>query len=227
VRLICVHGLGVTGAYFRPLARELRRRGHDVAVPELPKEPQPMERLGDALVPFLPGALVANSMGCQAAVEVAIRRSGLVSHLVLVGPTVDPHRRPWPRLLPGFALDCAREPPSLWWIIARDYAAMGPRRFVGTARLAYAHRIEERLPLVPAPALVVRGGRDGFVSQRWCEEAAALLPLGRLVTIPGEPHAVHYTAPSAVADEVEQHVGERRRVLDHRDVPRSRDDRDP
>jgi pimeloyl-ACP methyl ester carboxylesterase len=166
-------------------------------------------------------------MGCQIAVELAIRRPELVSSLVLIGPTLDPYLRPWRKLLPGFALDCLREPPWLWWIILRDYLAMGPRRFAITARYAREHRIEQRLPLVRQPTLVVRGGRDGFVSQRWCEEAAALLPLGRLVTIPGEPHAVHYTAPSAVADEVEQHVGERRRVLDHRDVPRSRDDRDP
>jgi pimeloyl-ACP methyl ester carboxylesterase len=207
--IVLVHGLGVTGTYFEPLARELRARGHDVQVPELPKEPMPMERLGESLVPLLPGAVVANSMGCQVAVELAIRRPELVSSLVLAGPTIDPRLRPWPRMVPGFLLDCTREPPPLWWIIARDYTAMGPRRFVGTARHANAHRIEERLPLVRQPTLVLRGGRDGFVSQRWCEEAAALLPDGRLVVVPAEPHAVHYTAPRVVAQEVEQHLGER------------------
>jgi pimeloyl-ACP methyl ester carboxylesterase len=204
VRVICVHGLGVTGAYFVPLAREL-----DALVPELPKEPQPMEQLAESLVPLLPGAVVANSMGCQVAVELAIRYPDLVSHLVLIGPTVDPHLRPWPKLVPGFALDFVHEPPSLWWIIARDYTRMGPLRFVGTARCANAHHIERRLPLVQQPTLVLRGGRDGFVSQRWCEEATALLPRGRLVVVPGEPHAVHYTAPRVVAQEVEQHLGER------------------
>lgn len=207
MRIVCVHGLGVGPDYFRPLAHELGKR-HDVRNPQLPREPMPMDRLGDALVPFLPGALVANSMGCQAAVEVAIRRPELVSHLVLMGPTVDPHLRPWPKLVPGFALDCTREPPSLWWIIARDYATMGPRRFVGMARHANAHHIEERLPLVTQPTLVIRGARDGFVSQRWCEEMTALLVRGRLVVAPGQPHAVHYTAPVAVAQEVEQHLDE-------------------
>lgn len=208
MRVVCVHGLGVSGAYFRPLAAELART-HDVHVPELPKEPQPMEQLGTSLLPLLPGALVANSMGCQVAVEVAIRRPELVSHLVLIGPTIDPRLRPWPKLVPGFVLDCVREPPPLWWIIARDYAAMGPRRFVGTARHANAHHIEQRLPLVQQPTLVLRGGLDFFVRQSWCEEAAALLPRGRYVVVPGEPHAVHYTAPGIVAQEVEQHVGER------------------
>lgn len=208
MRLVLIHGLGVGPDYFRPLAHRLAGR-YEVQAPQLPREPQPMDRLGDVIVPLLPGALVANSMGCQVAVEVAIRRPELVSHLVLVAPTVDPRMRPWPKMVPGFFLDGAREPPSLWWIVARDYAAMGPRRFVGMARHANAHRIEERLPLVAQPTLVLRGGRDGFVSQRWCEEAAALLPQGRLVVVPGEPHAVHYTAPAVVAQEVEHHLHER------------------
>jgi pimeloyl-ACP methyl ester carboxylesterase len=208
VRIVCVHGIGVGPAYLRRLGRELDAR-HEVSIPQLPREPMPMERLAKSLVPLLPGALVANSMGCQVAVEAAIRYPELVSHLVLMGPTVDPRLRPWPKMVPGFVVDCAREPPSLWWIIARDYAAMGPRRFVGTARYANAHHIEQRLPLVEQPTLVLRGERDGFVSQRWCEEAAALLPRGRLVVVPREPHAVHYTAPLVVAQEVEKHLGER------------------
>lgn len=224
----------MTGAYFAPLARELERR-HEVLAPTLPgwgRGPKPrraldLAELGEALVPLLPAAVAANSMGCQVAVELAIRRPELVESLVLVGPTLDPYLRPWRRLLPGFALDLLREPPSLWWIVARDYAAMGARRFALTARFAREHPIEERLPLVRQPALVLRGGRDGFVSQRWCEEAAALLPDGRLAVVPGEPHAVHYTAPARVAQEVEQHLGERGRVLDHRDVPRLRDQLEP
>jgi 2-hydroxy-6-oxonona-2,4-dienedioate hydrolase len=216
LRVVLLHGIGVTGAYFQPLARLLAPH-HDVRVPNLPgwgigSSPDhvlDLVELGETLVPLLPGAIVANSLGCQVAVELAIRRPELVSSLVLVGPTVDPHMRPFAKLVAGFAVDCSREPPSLWWIIARDYAAMGPVRFARTARSAYAHRIEERLPLVPQPTLVVRGGRDGFVTQRWCEEAAASLPNGRLAVIPGHAHAVHFSAPSVVAQEVEQHLGER------------------
>ena len=37
----------------------------------------------------------------------------------------------------------------------RDYVSMGPRRFVGTARYANAHHVEERLPLVTQPKLHV------------------------------------------------------------------------
>ena len=214
MRLVLLHGIGVGPDYLRPLARELSP--HEVELPTLPGwrgnktavRTLDLDELGDAIAPLLPGAIVANSLGCQVAVELVIRRPALVSSLVLIGPTVDPHQRPLARMLGGFALDCAREPPALWAIIARDYLAMGPRRFAVTARHAWTHHMEERLPLVQQPTLIVRGGRDGFVSQRWCEEAAALLPAGRLVTVTGEPHAVHFTAPRIVAQEVEQHLGE-------------------
>lgn len=205
-RVVLLHGIGVGPDYLQPLAREL---AGEAVTPQLPREPMPMRRLGEAVVPLLPAPIVANSMGCQVAVELAIGRPELVPSLVLIGPTVDPHLRPFWKLAAGFAVDAVREPPSLLWIIARDYAAMGPRRFVGTARRAWRHRIEERLPLVQQPTLVLRGARDGFVSQRWCEEAAALLPNGRLCVIDGHAHAVHYSAPLLVAQEVEQHLGER------------------
>jgi pimeloyl-ACP methyl ester carboxylesterase len=205
-RVVLLHGLGVGPAYLQPLARALRG---DVLTPQLPREPMPMHELAESVVPLLPAAVVANSMGCQVAVELAIRRPELVPSLVLIGPTVDPHLRPLWRTVRGFLRDAVREPLPLWWIAARDYAAMGPVRFVKTARYAWRHRIEERLPLVQQPTVVIRGARDGLASQRWCEEAAALLPNGRLRVIDGHAHAVHYTAPSVVAQEVEQHLGER------------------
>jgi len=214
VRVVLLHGIGVGPAYMRPLARALA--GHDVVVPTLPgwignptdRPALDLVELGETLEPHLPGAIVANSMGCQIAVELAIRRPELVESLVLVGPTVDPHTRPLLRLGVRLLSDWPREPPSLWWIITRDYAAMGLRRFTRTARFAYRHHIEQRLPLVAQPTLIVRGRRDAFVSQRWCEQGAALLPDGRLTVVPGA-HAAHYSHPSAVAQEVEQHLRER------------------
>ena len=224
--IVCVHGLGVTGAYFRPLARELAAHGRSVVVPDLPgwgRSPRPAQALdirglADALLEFLStqgierAPLVANSLGCQVAVEAMLRAPDSISSLVLIGPTVDPQLRPLPRTLAGFAIDCVREPPSLWWLIARDYLWMGVPRLLRTARFAWRHRIEERLPLVPVPTLVVRGARDGLVSQRWAESAACLLPRGRLEVVRGEAHACHYSAPAVVAslvlEELEQRVDE-------------------
>jgi 2-hydroxy-6-oxonona-2,4-dienedioate hydrolase len=224
--VVCVHGIGVTSTYFRPLARELAAAGRRVLVPDLPgwgRSPRPrrafgVEELADALLAFMAdegverAPLVANSFGCQVAVEAALRAPERVPALVLVGPTVDPYLRPLARTLLGFLVDSVREPPPLLLLIARDYLWMGIPRFVRTARAAWAHRIEERLPLVRVPVLVVRGARDGFVSQRWSEDAAKLVPRGRLAIVAGEAHACHYSAPRAVArlvlEELEQRGGE-------------------
>jgi pimeloyl-ACP methyl ester carboxylesterase len=212
-RVVLLHGIGVGADYLLPLADALPC---DADVPELPgwrrskgeRRVLDLAQLGEALVPLLPAPIAANSMGCQVAVELAIRRPELVPSLVLIGPTVDPHLRPLWRTVRGFVRDAVHEPLPLWWIAARDYAAMGPVRFVKTARAAWEHRIEERLPLVQQPTLVLRGAHDGLASQRWCEEAAALVPNGRLRVLDGHAHAVHYTAPLLVAQEIEQHLGE-------------------
>jgi len=209
--VVCVHGIGVTSTYFRPLAHALAP-SRRVLVPDLPgwgRSPRPrgaldMHGLALALLRFLDDErlervpLVANSMGCQVAVELAVAAPERVSAVVLVGPTIDPSSRPLARFVPAFVRDALREPLSLDVLIAHDYLWMGVPRFVRTGRHAWLHRIEERLPLVRAPALVVRGSRDAFVSQRWCEEAARLLPRGRLAVCDGA-HAVHYSAPREVA----------------------------
>jgi pimeloyl-ACP methyl ester carboxylesterase len=207
--VVCVHGIGVTGTYFRPFARALER---PVLVPTLPgwggaprpAHPLDLHELADELVALLDrhelerAPFVANSLGCQIVTELAIRAPERVSALVLVGPTVDPHTRPLAKFVPLFLADTPREPLSLWFLIVRDYLRMGPRSFYRTAQFAWRHRIEERLPHVRVPTLVIRGSRDGFVTQRWCEEAAALLPHGELAIVDGG-HAVHYSAPRAVA----------------------------
>ncbi|MGG7379609.1 alpha/beta fold hydrolase, partial [Escherichia coli] len=89
----------------------------------------------------------------------------------------------------------AREPLPLLALAARDGASMGIRALLATARSVLADRIEQRLPLIEQPTLVLRGEEDPFVSPEWAAQVVALLPRGRLVVVPREPHAVHYTRP--------------------------------
>ena len=100
------------------------------------------------------------------------------------------------------------EPGSLLARTACDDVRFGVTALLATARSALADRIEERLPLITQPALVVRGERDGFVGQTWAQTAAALLPRGQLAVVPRQPHAVHYTRPDLVARMVEALVAE-------------------
>jgi pimeloyl-ACP methyl ester carboxylesterase len=200
-----VHGLGVGQRYFDPLAREL---GGEALRPEL-REPRPITVLGARLAELLsePAVLVANSLGCQVATEVAVSRPELVEALVLIGPTVDSRTHSAARHVLRLAVDGWYEPPRLTVIVARDYFGYGPLELVEQARFALADRIEERLPLIAAPALVVRGAHDPLSPARWCEEATALLPRGRLVTIGGAGHAAHYSHPREVAAEISRSLG--------------------
>lgn len=210
--VVLVHGIGVSGRYLIPTGNELassfRVLGPDLpgwGRSEKPERALTLAELADVLVEWMSAVrlaratLLANSFGCQIAVDAAVGYPERVESLVLVGPTVDPYARSMPRQVARLALDSLREPLSLNLLIALDYLIFGPRRFYRTSRFALADRIEDKLPLVEAPTLVVRGGRDGIVSQRWAEEAARLLPRGRLAVVPRKGHAVNYNAPRELA----------------------------
>jgi 2-hydroxy-6-oxonona-2,4-dienedioate hydrolase len=139
--------------------------------------------------------LLGNSMGCQVVASVAERAAGII----LTSPTIDPGRRSGPQQIGRWLVDGTREKGSLGVIQLRDYWRAGPSRVLQAYGVMMRDRIEERLPRIQAPALVVRGGRDPIVPQDWAEEAARLLPHGRLVVIPGAPHALNYSAPLELA----------------------------
>jgi pimeloyl-ACP methyl ester carboxylesterase len=67
-------------------------------------------------------------------------------------------------------------------------------------------RVEDKLPVITAPTLVVRGGKDPIVSQAWAEDVARRLPKGRLVVLPTAGHAVNYNAPADLAALVREFV---------------------
>jgi 2-hydroxy-6-oxonona-2,4-dienedioate hydrolase len=237
--VVLVHGYGVSSTYMLPLAQSLAPF-FSVFAPDLPgygRSQQPRTPLGIAdLASALSGwldaaglrcpAFAANSMGCQIVTELAVHRPERVGPMVLVGPTVDPQRRTACHQLFNGLRDAAREPRSLVALAACDDATVGAGALLATARSALADRIEQRLPSITPPTVVVRGEHDAFVGQRWAEKAAALLPRGRLVVVAGEPHAVHYTRPDLVGrivhelvvEEGERGRNELPRRLPHRHV---------
>ncbi|HEY6836019.1 MAG TPA: alpha/beta hydrolase [Gaiellaceae bacterium] len=237
--VVLVHGYGVSGAYMLPLAR-LLAVSLSAYVPDLPGQGRSQELpgrrtladLADALGDWVGAAglgrpaMVANSMGCQIVTALAASRPETVGPMVLVGPTVDPARRGARHQLFSSLRDSAREPLGLLALAARDQAGVGPRALLSTAREVLADRLEDRLHLIEQPTIVVHGSEDGFVGRGWAERVAGELPRGRLVVVPGEPHAVHYTRPELVAGIVRElvveegeHAGsELQRRLEHRNV---------
>ncbi|HEY7793073.1 MAG TPA: alpha/beta hydrolase [Gaiellaceae bacterium] len=192
-----VPGLGVGQRYFDRLAALLDEELVRFDVREAVSIPERAARLANELDG--PALLVANSMGCQVAAELAVRRPELVEAVVLVSPTVDPGARSARRQLGRLLGDVWYEPPSLTAIVVRDYLVSGPLTVLRQARLALEHRIEELLPRLEQPAVVVRGAHDRICPQDWAREAAGLLPRGRLLTVAGAAHAVHFSHPRELA----------------------------
>ena len=206
--LVLVHGIGVASRFMVPVA-ELLAPYHRIYAPDLPgfgKSEKPnrilsLVELTDALawwtreIGLESAAFLGNSFGCQIVADLALRYPELVERVVLQGPTIDPRGRTAWQQVERWLRNSRQEPLSHGLISAREYPRCGLRRLIRTFRYALEDRIEEKLPHVRVPALVVRGSRDPIVPQRWAEEATRLLPLGRLAVIPGAPHTVVYDAP--------------------------------
>lgn len=219
---VLVHGLGVSGSYFVPLARALSCSGR-VVVPDLPgtghsagsARPRGVSAQAEILAALLahaaPGerpVLVGNSLGCQVIVDVAWRR--LVSHgpLVLIGPSVDPRYRSLLRQLGTMAADLVHEPAGLWPIVARDYLVTGPAGVLGSAQSALADRPEQKLPVIESPVLVLRGEHDALTTKAWAEHCARLAPRGRFESLPSSAHAPHFSDPALVVARIERFLTE-------------------
>ncbi len=222
--VVLVHGVAVSSRYMVPTAERLAP-DYRVFAPDLPgfgkshKPPRILNvaELADSLAGWMDvvglhrTALLGNSFGCQVVVELAVRHPSRVERAVLQGPTVDPAARTAHQQIWRWLRNASEDPPSHALNIVRDYRDCGMRRLLRTFRYALEDRIEEKLPHVGVPTLVVRGSRDPITPQRWAEEATRLLPIGRLVVIPGAAHTVNYAAPLELVRVVRPFLGSPRK----------------
>ncbi|MFB4268612.1 alpha/beta fold hydrolase [Nonomuraea sp. GTA35] len=213
--VVCVHGAGVSSRELLPFVRAMGVT-HDawsLDLPgfgrsEKPRAPLTLTALADTVADWLAASglerpcLLGGSFGCQVAVDVAARHPGAAGALVLVGPTVDARGRSPARLVGQWLRNSVRESPRMLPLNVADYADAGPRQVLASFGTSMRDRIEDKLPHVTVPALVVRGGKDRMVSQAWAEEVTRLLPRGRLVVMDGLPHMVPYKDPEGLAREV-------------------------
>jgi len=212
--VVLVHGLVVSGDYHVPLAERLATR-RSVHAPDLPgfgrSADPPLERalptrdLARALIDWCDAgglsdvALVANSFGCQIATEAVLRRPDLAGALVLLAPTMDPRARRYGEQLRRWRMEMKTQSGALQRLMVRDYLRAGIPRALVTFRHAMHDRIEQRLPHLDLPALVVRGTNDPIVEDQWAAEVADLLPRGELRRLPGATHAVNHEQPLQTA----------------------------
>jgi pimeloyl-ACP methyl ester carboxylesterase len=143
--------------------------------------------------------LLGGSFGCQVATDLAARYPDRVAAVVLVGPTTDPQARTWWRFAARWLRNTGHESPRMLPPNLADYRDCGIGRVLASFRESMRDRIEDRLPAVAVPALVVRGEQDAIVPQPWAEEVTRLMPQARLATVMGAPHMVPFTAPQELA----------------------------
>jgi pimeloyl-ACP methyl ester carboxylesterase len=205
--VILIHGFVIASRYMIPTARHLAPlcRVYAVDLPgygwsDKPGSSFTLPELADSLAEWMNAMSIqsahfaANSFGCQVLSHLAVRHPQRIDRLVFQGPTVDPAARSLLGQVWRIIRNSRQESPRLGWLMAKDYWHAGIERIVATVRMALDDRIEERLPLITAPSLIVRGSRDPLVPQAWAETVARLLPNGRLVTLPGCGHTINYTS---------------------------------
>ncbi|MEU0108440.1 alpha/beta hydrolase [Streptomyces sp. NPDC006251] len=210
--VVCVHGAGVSSREFQPFIEVLGRR-RDAWTVDLPgfgasggpPRPLGLRALADAVAEWLTAVgleqavLLGGSFGCQVAVEAAVRHPDRITGLVLVGPTVDPAARGFLRQLLRWVRNAPHEQASMAVLNLADYRDAGVRRVACTFTETLRDRIEDKLPHILVPTLVVRGAYDRLVPQEWAEEVTRLLPAGRLAVVPKAGHMVPYRRPHALA----------------------------
>ena len=217
---VIVHGIGTSHRYSAPLHRAIAvgRGTYSLDLPGFGGMSTPPHRLWVENYATLLGTLldtlgvtscviIGHSMGAEFVTELAVQRPELVSHVVLIGPVADAHRRSVVAQTVDLYRDTLKEPLSANLLVFGDYARCGMRWYVKTLSAMLAYATDKRIARVAAPVLVIRGSDDPIARRGWCSRLVHNSLHGRLVQIPGHRHLVHYSAPDQVADRIVEFVG--------------------
>ena len=212
---VLLHGIGLSHAEFTRVARVLRESGNVVSydLPGFGANPRPQRNVSvedhARLVAghldsrkFGPVVAVGHSMGAQFAVELAVLRPDLVSHVVLVGPVVDPAYPTLRAQALGLARDAPLEPLRTQAMVSLGYLQTGIRWFLAQALVMRDYPIHLRVQAVTQPLLVIRGKTDPIAKPAWAQWLADHVRRGRVVTIDGFRHNVIHAAPGPVAEAI-------------------------
>jgi len=225
--VLLLHGLGVGGVVFQAFARRLLPflaavapdlRGHGQSdAPSSGYTPPDYaldlaELIGDAegLTPPLP--VVGHSLGALVALELARLRPELVSWLVLLDPPLDPEL-PNPEIESVYRLRHAPPGELEAYLLERNpgggklLADMLAQLFRAASDAAFEAMLAGRpfeAPAVGQPTLVIQADprKGGILGDAAARAFVERLPNGRLLKIPGAPHAVHASHPVEVAEAV-------------------------
>ena len=151
-------------------------------------------------------AMVGNSFGCQVIAEFAIRHPQRLLTAVLQGPTMDATDRTAIGQFRRLLADLPHEKLPEYAVNAHDYWRAGLPRLWQSFQIALADRIEDKLPRLRTPSLIVRGVQDPIVSEGWARRLASLAPDGQFVASRGA-HTPNFSEPDAFSAVVRWFLG--------------------
>ena len=211
--VVLVQGIGVAD-YLLPGLAALGEwtRAHLLELPGYsgsgdPPHPLDVGGFGDAVVAWLEAAglervvLAGHSGGTQVAARAAVRRPPGVRGLVLASPTVDPRFRTLGGVLRAWHRDNRREPIDLADVHRPERKRAGIPRVLLALRAHLADRLEDVVPDVQVPVLVLYGDQDLLCTEEWARSLCDRAPDGRFCTVPGA-HSFPWTAPRAWSEPV-------------------------
>jgi pimeloyl-ACP methyl ester carboxylesterase len=213
--VVAVPGLAVAN-YLEPAVRELGAwtRAHLVELPGFsgsgePPHPLDVPQFADALAQWLDTSgldhvlLVGHSSGTQVAARVAVGRLGNVRALVLASPTMDPSFRSMRRILLAWRRNHELEPKSLDQQHTPERQRAGLRRVRHALKVHLDDALEDVVPNIRVPVLVLHGDQDRLCTEQWARQLSELAPDGRFRSVPGA-HSFVWTAPSAWSQPIER-----------------------
>jgi 2-hydroxy-6-oxonona-2,4-dienedioate hydrolase len=210
--MVLVHGSGLSGRYMIPVARELTGDFH-VYVPDLPGyglsgDPGAalgVPQLADWLIAWMDAvglecaSMLGNSFGCQVIADLAARYHARVERALLQGPTTPPEERSGFWQFVRWRQNQRWNPDWLGPVTMQDYRHAGLWRMVRNFHYQLTDPIEDKMPRIQAPVLVIRGEHDPITHQEFAQMLASLAPRGELAVIPDVAHTLVSVAPVALA----------------------------
>lgn len=202
--LVIVHGLGLSGRFWRDHFPAFSRAGLRVLAPDLPRFGesegplfgQTIEEVAEWLLAFAAevevesAAWLGHSLAAQAVLELAARRPARAWALVLATPTGAPGRYRLARQALEFARDIGREPLALIPAVLREYVRGSPCAFLGSWIKAARHSPLEAAGAVRCPALLVVGRDDPVVPDDFPDALARRIGAAEIARLRGGSHGV-------------------------------------
>ena len=208
---VMIHGIGMSGRYFRPLASCLNRSFNTLIVDlpgfgssSRPKTVPTLEAQASVVAELLEqlgiaeAVLIGHSLGCQIALRAAVGNRR-VAGVVLIGPTADSQGRTVRQQLRRLLQDTLREPLAYNVNVLTDYLRCSSRCYLGTLRHMLADRPEQVIRATAGPTVLVRGAGDRIAPARWVTELADSGAGTLVFEVAHAPHGAHFTNAEEVA----------------------------